>query len=141
MGIAERIEQDLVEVFSDTGKTIFESIHPPMDIYKKGDVITIDLDLPGFNKEDIECEIKGTPKFPNWGWHVESAWLHLKANKKSIIPKECETIIAHRPLHIENKLPLPTIRLKKDQEVKIITHNYIDNSNGIYRITFTLPKK
>jgi HSP20 family molecular chaperone IbpA len=96
-------------------REFYEFVLPPVDIYEDGTELVVIVDLPGFQKKDIQV-------------NISKDILTLRA--KRVIDMDSHTIhFTQRPTKIEKKIPLP-YSIPEDDNSK----TKADYVNGVLKI-------
>lgn len=98
MGIVEYAAWGLLGELDKTTQEFYGFVMPAIDIYEDGNDLVIEIDLPGFRKEDINIRIIGRNI------------LSIKATRKRTA-EEQESLprirLRQRPVRIDKKIVLP----------------------------------
>ena len=115
--------KEVIKEIGNKSREFYEFILPPIDMYLNEDSLKVVIDIPGFDKKDIELTLCGDV-------------LSIKA-QKTIDEKELESLISNqRPNVIDKKIRLP-INIKQGEE-KIESAKY---QNGILTLIIPVTKK
>ena len=93
MGLGLYMAKEVMKEINNKSKEFYEFVLPPVDMYEDGNDLVVIIDLPGFDKKDINLRITKNI-------------LTIKANKKE---KDVGGIVyfKHRPTKINKKVILP----------------------------------
>ncbi|MDQ3808053.1 MAG: Hsp20 family protein [Thermoproteota archaeon] len=110
MGIAEYAARGLLSQLDKTTQEFYEFIMPAIDMYEDGHELVIEIELPGFRKDDINIRIIGRNI------------LSIKATRKRTAAAEEQELLSsihlrQRPLRIDKKIMLP---LSTNEHEKVI---------------------
>jgi len=119
----EYILQSLLKTGSDVSRGISEWVGPAYDLYREGDYIVLQVDVPGYELEDITATIYKS----EYGSGV-----HIEAKRETTDDKKHQIIESHRPKTISSVIFLPVFA-KQDAEVIKDTNC----SNGVLTIILT----
>ena len=98
MGIVEYTALGLLGELDKTTQEFYGFIMPAIDMYEDRNDLVIEIDLPGFRKEDIHIRI------------IDSNILSIKASRKRTAEEPEPLLRIHlrqRPVRIEKKIVLP----------------------------------
>jgi len=119
MGIVDEVIKEI----GNKSREFYEFILPPVDMYLNDENLKVVIDIPGFEKKDIELTLCGDI-------------LSIKAHKVSD-EKENESLISNqRPSIIDKKIRLP-IDIKQGEE-KIDSAKY---ESGVLTLIIPITKK
>jgi HSP20 family protein len=98
MGIVEYAAQGLLGELDKTTQEFYGFIMPAIDMYEDGNDLVIEIDLPGFRKDDINIGI------------IDKNILSIKATR-GLISEQQESLsrihLRQRPVRIDKKIVLP----------------------------------
>ena len=115
--------KEVIKEIGNKSREFYEFVLPPIDMYLTDDNLKVVIDIPGFNKKDIELTLCGDI-------------LSIKAEKE-IEKKESDSLISNqRPNVIDKKVRLP-IDINQGEE-KIESAKYVD---GILTLIIPVTKK
>jgi HSP20 family protein len=121
MGLVMYMAKEVMKEINNKSKEFYEFVLPPVDMLDNGKDLLIIIDLPGFDKKDIDLRITKNI-------------LSIKANRKDDGDDSTSTVyFKHRPTKINKKIILPFS--VEDEEITG-TANYLD---GI--VTLRIPLK
>lgn len=123
MGIIEYAVREFSRELDKRSQEFYQSIMPATDIYEDLNDLVIEIDLPGFAKEDINIRI------------VEGNLLSIRAKKKKLEEPVGITYQRQRPTGIDRLIPLPYSA--KDGEAVVSTARYVD---GVVALRIPIPK-
>ncbi len=115
MGFAEFICKELMKDLANKTRPFFEEIYrsnlsplPPIDMFEEGNDLVVTVDLPGFEKKDINLKIDGPV-------------LSIHAKRE---PKETSGTVyrQHRPTLINKKVLLPFSVSDEEKVIATATH-------------------
>ena len=114
---------EVIKEIGNKSREFYEFVLPPVDMYLNDEDLKVVIDIPGFEKKDIELTLCGDI-------------LSIKAHKVSD-EKESESFISNqRPSLIDKKIRLP-IDIKQGEE-KIDSAKY---ENGVLTLKIPITKK
>jgi HSP20 family molecular chaperone IbpA len=122
MGVARNLAKEVMKEIGNKSREFYEFVLPPIDMSLDGDTLTLTVDMPGFDKKDINLSI-------------HSNILSINAQKKVDEKAKDSMICNQRPNVIDKKIRLP-IRVKEGEE-KVDSAKYAD---GILTIKITTEK-
>jgi len=93
MGIVTYMAKEVMKEVNNKSKELYEFILPPVDIVEEGTDLVVTIDLPGFNKNDINLRINKNI-------------LSIKANKPDTEYRGT-VYLRHRPTKIDKQVLLP----------------------------------
>jgi len=115
MGVSRYVAKEIMKEIGNRSKEFYEFVLPPVDIYENGTELVIIVDLPGFQKKDIQV-------------NISKDILTLRAKRD--IDIESHTIhFSQRPSRIEKKIPLPYSISEDDN-----SNSKADYANGVLKI-------
>lgn len=115
MGVSRYVAKEIMKEIGNRSREFYEFVLPPVDIYEDGAELVIIVDLPGFQKKDINV-------------NISKDILILRA--KRVVEMESHTIhFSQRPSTIEKKIPLP-YSIPEDDNAK----SKADYTNGVLKI-------
>ncbi|HSB56754.1 MAG TPA: archaeal heat shock protein Hsp14 [Nitrosopumilaceae archaeon] len=119
MGLVHYMAKEVFKEIGNKSREFFEFVLPPIDIMLDNDNLIVTVDLPGFDKKDINLRINGNI-------------LSINAKREM---KPDGTIVWHqRPCEIDKKIRLP-IDVKEGEEA-VGSAKYL---NGV--LTLKIPIK
>ncbi len=123
MGLVKSMAKEMMREIGNKSREFYEFVLPPVDMKIDDNILTIVIDIPGFDKKDINLSINGNI-------------LSINAEKK-IDEKKKDTIICNqRPNIIDKKIRLP-IHIKHGEE-KVDSAKY---SDGVLTISIPITKR
>jgi HSP20 family protein len=126
MGIVEYAAQGLLGELDKTTQEFYGFVMPAIDMYENGNDLVIEIDLPGFRKDDINIRI------------IDRDILSIKAirNRTSEQQESLSRIhVRQRPVRIDKKIVLPT----STNEVERIT-GAAKYTDGVLTLTIPIPE-
>ena len=115
--------KEVIKEIGNKSREFYEFVLPPVDMYLTEENLKVIIDVPGFNKKDIELSLCGDI-------------LSIKA-KKTIDEKDVESLVCNqRPNLINKKIRLP-VEINQGEE-KIESAKY---QEGVLTITIPVTKK
>jgi HSP20 family protein len=126
MGIVEYAAQGLLGELDKTTQEFYGFVMPAIDMYENGNDLVIEIDLPGFRKDDINIRI------------IDRNILSIKAtrNRTSEQQESLSRIhVRQRPVRIDKKIVLPT----STNEVERIT-GAAKYTDGVLTLTIPIPE-
>jgi HSP20 family molecular chaperone IbpA len=121
MDLVKNIAKDFFKEIDDKSREFFEFVLPPIDLHEENDTLIVTVDIPGFDKNDINVTLN-------------SNVLSIKAEKKNDV--NGRIVMKQRPRIIEKKMRLPIIM--KEGEEKVNSAKYV---NGVLTIKIPITKK
>ena len=121
MGLVKYVAKEFFKEIDNKSREFFEFVLPPIDLHQEGNNFIVTVDIPGFNKNDINVTMNGNV-------------LSIKAEKKE--ETKGRIVMKQRPLSIDKKIKLP-ITVKEGQE-KVDSAKY---TNGVLTIKIPNLKK
>jgi len=121
MGLVKYMAKEFFKEIDNKSREFFEFVLPPIDLHQEGNNFIVTVDIPGFNKNDINVTMNGNV-------------LSIKAEKKE--ETKGRIVMKQRPLVIDKKIKLP-IAVKEGQE-KVDAAKY---TNGVLTIKIPNLKK
>jgi HSP20 family protein len=116
--ILQRLSRELMGEIGTKSREIFELMLPAVDMYEDGSNLVIELDMPGFAKENIKTRLT-------------EQYLVINA-KREAEEKDGMIYWEQRPLKIRKKIPLPA-KVEVEDEVDLVGKY----DNGV--LTIRLP--
>jgi HSP20 family protein len=122
MCLVPRIAREFLGNVDNRPREFFELVMPPVDVMEDGTNLIIKIDLPGFEKSEINLRI------------VENI-LSISASRE-VKPKHATIYNMHRPVTINKKVTLPISTKDYESEKIVGKATYVD---GV--VTLTIPLK
>jgi len=121
MGLGQYMAKEIMRELGNRSREFYEFVMPAIDMFEDGNDLIVNIDLPGFAKNDINLRI------------VENI-LSINANREA---EENHGVVyyKHRPTRLDKKVALP-IQITDDNKV-IGTAKYID---GVVTLRIPIPK-
>lgn len=120
MDVVKSMAKDMIKEIGNKSREFYEFILPPIDMEMVENMLTVTIDIPGFNKKDIQ--------------------LNLNSNILSIHAKKNETkkelVCNQRPNTLDKKIRLP-VYIKEGEE-KVTSAKYAD---GVLTVTIPITRK
>jgi HSP20 family protein len=123
MGIAEYVGRELSRELDKRSQEFYEFVMPAIDMYEDVNDLVVEIDLPGFRKEDVNIRI------------VEDNILSVKARRKEVTEPLSVTHYRQRPIQIDKRIVLPIST--KDGKRVTARAKY---ENGVVRLRIPIPK-
>jgi HSP20 family protein len=123
MGIAEYVGRELSREWDKRSQEFYEFVMPAIDMYEDVNNLVVEIDLPGFRKEDVNIRI------------VEDNILSVKARRKIVTEQLSVIHYRQRPIQIDKRIVLPIST--KDGKRVTATAKY---ENGVVRLRIPIPK-
>jgi HSP20 family protein len=98
MGIVEYAARELLGELDKTTQEFYGFVMPAIDMYEDGNELVIEIDLPGFRKDDINIRT------------IDRNILSVKATRKRTAEEQeplPRTYLRQRPVRIDKKIVLP----------------------------------
>ena len=102
MGLVESMAKEMMKEIGNKSREFYEFVLPPVDMHLEDDKLTIIIDIPGFQKNDINLSLNRNI-------------LSIQANKEKGKEEKHNMICNQRPNMIEKKIRLP-IKLHEGEE-------------------------
>jgi len=102
MGLVGYMAKEVMKEIGNKSREFYEFVLPPIDMVLEDDNLTVIIDMPGFEKQDIKLTINGNI-------------LSIKAEKKENDSLTGTTIWKQRPNIIDKKIRIP-IKIKEADE-------------------------
>ena len=109
MGLVKHAAKEFFKEIDDKSREFFEFVLPPIDLHEENGSLIVTVDIPGFDKCDINVSMNGNV-------------LSINAEKKD--SKNGRIIMKQRPRVIDKKMRLP-ITVKEGEE-KVNSAKYTD---------------
>ena len=85
MGLVKYMAKEFFKEIDNKSREFFEFVLPPIDLHQEGNNFIVTVDIPGFNKNDINVTMNGNV-------------LSIKAEKKDKNESSIVTAVFVRPL-------------------------------------------
>ena len=115
--------KEMIKEIGNKSREFYEFVLPPVDMQLDESKLTVTIDIPGFNKQDIKLSINENI-------------LSINAEKPVDEKNKDQVICNQRPNIIDKKIRLP-IYVKEGEE-KVTSAKY---TNGVLTLTFPITKK
>ena len=115
--------KEMMREIGNKSREFYEFVLPPVDMEIDENILTVVIDIPGFDKNDIKLSINGNI-------------LSINAEKKHSEEKKNTMICNQRPNVIDKKIRLP-IHIKEGGE-KVNSAKY---SHGVLTISILVSKR
>ena len=103
MGLVNSMAKEMVKEIGNKSREFYEFVLPPVDMHIEDEKLTVLIDIPGFQKDDIKLTLNRNI-------------LSIQACKEKIPEeKKYNMVCNQRPNMIDKKIRLP-IRLKEGEE-------------------------
>jgi HSP20 family protein len=122
MGIAEYVGRELSRELDKRSQEFYEFVMPAIDMYEDANNLVVEIDLPGFRKEDVNIRI------------VEDNILSIKATRKKVTEPLGIIHYRQRPVQIDKRIVLPIST--KDGKRVTATAKY---ENGVVTLRIPIP--
>jgi HSP20 family protein len=122
MGIAEYVGGELSRELDKRSQEFYEFVMPAIDMYEDVNNLIVEIDLPGFRKEDVNIRI------------VEDNILSIKARRKKVTEPFSVIHYRQRPVQIDKRIVLPIST--KDGKRITATAKY---ENGVVILRIPIP--
>jgi HSP20 family protein len=122
MGLAEYATRELCKGLHKGSQEFYEFVMPAIDMYEDVSDLVVEIDLPGFAREDISLRI------------IDGNILSIKVKRKA---QERLGVIyyTHRPIQIDKRIVLP---ISTNEGEKVVgTAKY---ANGVVTLRIPIPK-
>ena len=121
MGLGQYMAKEIIREIGNRSREFYEFVMPPIDIYEDGTDLVVLIDLPGFQKKDINIKISKNI-------------LSIRA-QRTVIDEVSVVYFHQRPKKIEKEIPLP-IDLTDEENVGTRAE-YLD---GVVNLRIPIPK-
>jgi HSP20 family protein len=121
MGIAEYVGRELSRELDKRSQEFYEFVMPAIDMYEDINNLIVEIDLPGFRKEDVNIRI------------VDNI-LSIKARRQKAIEPLGIIHYIQRPIKIDKRIVLPIST--KDGKRVTATAKY---ENGVVTLRIPIP--
>jgi len=122
VGIGRYVARELAKELDSRSREFYEFVMPAIDIIEEVNDLVITIDLPGFDKKDINLRIIGNVLY-----------IAAKREQAEVLGT---VYYRHRPLRIDKRVLLP-ISFDEDQEKVEGRATY---ENGIVTLRIPMPK-
>ena len=103
MGLVNTMAKEMMKEIGNKSREFYEFVLPPVDMHLEDDRLTLLIDIPGFQKDDIKLSLNRNI-------------LSIQACKEKVSDEKKHNVICNqRPSMIDKKIRLP-IRLKEGEE-------------------------
>ena len=123
MGIVNSMAKEMMKEIGNKSREFYEFVLPPVDMEIDDSTLTVVIDMPGFEKNDINLSINKNI-------------LSIYAEKNRNNEKKDNVICNQRPNVIDKKIRLP-VHIKEGEE-KVNSAKY---SQGVLTVTIPVTKK
>ena len=123
MGLVKYMAKEMMREIGNKSREFYEFVLPPVDMIIDDKELTVVIDMPGFDKKDINLSINRNI-------------LSINAEKNTSDEKKDNVICNQRPNVIDKKIRLP-VHIKEGEE-KVNSAKY---SQGVLTITIPVTKK
>jgi HSP20 family molecular chaperone IbpA len=121
MGIGGYMARGLAKELDNRSREFYEFVMPAIDMVEEGSDLVVTIDLPGFDKKDINLRIIGNV---------------LSISAKRVQEEALGTVYyRHRPTKIDKKVWLPISVKDEDKIVGKATYQ-----NGVVTLRVPIPK-
>ncbi len=120
MDLVKSMAKDMIKEIGNKSREFYEFVLPPVDMEINENTLTVVIDIPGFDKKDIQL-------------NLNSNILSIHAKKKE---SKKELVCNQRPNTIDKKIRLP-VHIKEGEE-KVTSAKYAD---GVLTVTIPITKK
>lgn len=118
--ILQKLSKELMGEIGTRSREMFELMLPAVDMFEDGSSLVIQLDMPGFAKEDIKTRLT-------------EHYLVINA-KREAEDKDGMVYWEQRPLKVRKKIPLP-VKVEVEEDADLVGKY----ENGV--LTIRLPLK
>ncbi len=122
MGIAEYMGRELSRELDKRSQEFYEFVMPAIDMYEDVNNLVVEIDLPGFRKEDVNIRI------------VEDNILSIKARREKATEPLGIIYYRQRPIKIDKRIVLPIST--KEGKTLTATAKY---ENGVVTLRIPIP--
>jgi HSP20 family protein len=120
MDVVKSMAKDMLKEIGNKSREFYEFVLPPVDMEINDNTLTVVIDIPGFEKKDIQL-------------NLNSNILSIHAKKKET---KKELVCNQRPNTIDKRIRLP-VYIKEGEE-KVTSAKYAD---GVLTITIPITRK
>jgi HSP20 family protein len=121
MGLGQFMAKELIREIGNRSREFYEFVMPAVDIYEDGSDLVVLIDLPGFQKKDINIKISKNI-------------LSIRA-QRTVVDEVSVVYFHQRPKKIDKEVPLP-IDLTDEENVSTKAE-YVD---GVVSLRIPIPK-
>ncbi|HEX7180134.1 MAG TPA: archaeal heat shock protein Hsp14 [Nitrososphaeraceae archaeon] len=121
MGLGQFMAKELIREIGNRSREFYEFVMPAVDIYEDGSDLVVLIDLPGFQKKDINIKISKNI-------------LSIRA-QRTVVDEVSVVYFNQRPKKIDKEVPLP-IDLTDEENVSTKAE-YVD---GVVSLRIPIPK-
>ena len=122
MGIAEYMGRELSRELDKRSQEFYEFVMPAIDMYEDVNNLVVEIDLPGFRKEDVNIRI------------IEDNILSIKARREKATELLGIIHYRQRPIKIDKRIVLPIST--KGGKTLTATAKY---ENGVVTLRIPIP--
>ena len=122
MGLVKSMANEMMKEIGNKSREFYEFVLPPVDMHLDDDKLTMLIDIPGFQKKDINLTLDGNI-------------LSIQASKETSDEEKHKMICNQRPNIIDKKIRLP-IEVKEGEE----TVSSAKYDKGVLTITIPVQK-
>jgi HSP20 family molecular chaperone IbpA len=122
MGLVEYAARELCRELHKGSQEFYEFVMPAIDMYEDGNDLVVEIDLPGFAKDDINLRI------------IDGNILSIKAKRKTQ-ERLGAVYYIRRPVQIDKRIMLPISTKEGDKVVG--TAKY---ANGVVTLRIPIPR-
>lgn len=102
MGLVRSMTDEVMREIGNRSREFYEFVLPPVDMRVRGNKITVTIDLPGFEKKDVELRL-------------DANVLSISAEKPGRVEKDGSLICNQRPGIIDKRIRLP-VGIRRGEE-------------------------
>ena len=121
MGLGQFMAKEIIREIGNRSREFYEFVMPAVDIYEDGTDLVVLIDLPGFQKKDINIKISKNI-------------LSIRA-QRTVVDEVSVVYFNQRPKKIDKEVPLP-IDLTDEENVSTKAE-YVD---GVVSLRIPIPK-
>ena len=121
MGLGQFMAKEIIREIGNRSREFYEFVMPAVDIYEDGSDLVVLIDLPGFQKKDINIKISKNI-------------LSIRA-QRTVVDEVSVVYFHQRPKKIDKEVPLP-IDLTDEENVSTKAE-YVD---GVVSLRIPIPK-
>ena len=122
MGLVKSMAKEMMKEIGNKSREFYEFVLPPVDMHLDDDKLTLLIDIPGFDKKDINLSLDGNI-------------LSIQASKEESDEKH-NMVCNQRPSIIDKKIRLP-VEIKEDEE-SVSSAKY---DKGVLTVTIPVQKQ
>ena len=123
MGVGRYMAKEIVKELDNKSREFYEFVMPAVDIVEDGNDLAVTIDLPGFDKKDINLRV------------IDGNVLAINAKREQSVETLGTVYYRHRPARIDKRIILPISVKEEDKVVGKATYE-----NGVVMLRIPIPK-